>query len=193
MRQSTASSLLLALALAVPAAAQEEASTNPRVTLETSKGTIVLELFPNEAPETVKNFLSYVDSGFYEGTIFHRVIAGFMIQGGGFGADLKKKATQPPVKNEADSGLGNDRGTIAMARTGDPHSATAQFFINVVDNAPLNHTEKSARGWGYTVFGKVVEGMDVADAIAAVKTARQGVQANLPVETVTIIKAAAAK
>jgi len=161
----------------------------PRVALETSKGAIVLELDAEHAPRTVENFLAYVDAGFYDGTIFHRVIAGFMIQGGGFDAGMSQKKTRAPIANEADNGLKNRRGTIAMARTGDPHSATAQFFVNSVDNRPLDHTSKDARGWGYTVFGKVVEGMDVVDAISSVATTTKPPFADVPVETVTILKA----
>ena len=179
--------IALCIAVAAPATAQE---ANPQVTLETSKGKIVIELFAGEAPGTVENFLAYVESGFYDGTIFHRVIPGFMIQGGGFDADMKKKDTQQPIQNEADNGLRNDRGTLAMARTSNPHSATAQFFINVADNDSLNHTSKSTQGWGYAVFGRVVEGMDVADAIVAVPTERRGVHRNAPAENVAITKAA---
>ncbi len=170
--------------LAVPNAFAE--GDTPRVAIDTSKGQIVVELFADEAPGTVKNFLSYVESGFFDGTIFHRVIPGFMVQGGGFTPDLKKKNTEAPIQNEANNGVKNERGTLAMARTGDPHSATAQFFINVVDNANLDHTEESPRGWGYAVFGKVVQGMDVVDAIVAVPTTRKGMQANLPVDTISI-------
>ncbi len=178
----------LLAALAVPTAFAEGA--NPKVALDTTKGQIVIELFAEEAPGTVKNFLSYVESGFFVDTIFHRVIPGFMAQGGGFTADLKKKPTEAPIQNEANNGVRNERGTLAMARTGDPHSATAQFFINVVDNASLDHTSETPRGWGYAVFGKVVEGMDVVDAIVAEPTTRRGMQANLPVETITIEGAA---
>lgn len=159
---------------------------NPKVVLETSKGKIVLELYPDQAPETVKNFLSYVDANFYDGTIFHRVIAKFMIQGGGFKTDMQRRAARPPIKNEADRGLKNDRGTIAMARTGDPHSATTQFFINTVNNDFLNHKSKTQQGWGYAAFGKVVEGMDTVDAIAAVKTTTRGPYRDVPVEPVVI-------
>ncbi|UCD77241.1 MAG: peptidyl-prolyl cis-trans isomerase [Desulfobacterales bacterium] len=162
------------------------ADNNPKVALDTSKGAIVLELFPDKAPETVKNFLSYVDAKFYDGTIFHRVIPNFMIQGGGFAADMKRKTTQAPIKNEADKGLKNDRGTISMARTGDPHSATAQFFINTVNNDFLNHKSKTQQGWGYAAFGKVVEGMDAVDAISAVKTTTRGPYRDVPVEPVVI-------
>jgi peptidyl-prolyl cis-trans isomerase B (cyclophilin B) len=156
--------------------------TDSRVVLETSKGTMVIELSPEKAPKTVANFLQYVKSGHFDGTIFHRVIPGFMIQGGGFDAAMRQKPTQPPIPIEADNGLANDRGTVAMARTSDPNSASAQFFVNVVDNTFLNHKSKTPQGWGYAVFGKVVEGMDVADAIAAVKTKAQDV----PVEPVVI-------
>ena len=167
-------------------------AANPRVLLDTTKGKIVLELYPGKAPKTVKNFLDYVKAGFYNGVIFHRVIPGFMVQGGGFTPDMKEKATRAPIQNEADNGLSNDRGTIAMARTGDPHSASAQFFINVSDNTPLNHTSKTPQGWGYTVFGKVVEGMEVADAIVAVPTTTKGFYENVPVEPVVIRKASVA-
>jgi peptidyl-prolyl cis-trans isomerase B (cyclophilin B) len=145
-----------------------------RVKLETSLGDIVLALDEQSAPDTVANFLQYVRDGFYEGTIFHRVIDGFMIQGGGFTGSYQQKSTRSPIKNEADNGLTNDRGTIAMARTSDPHSATAQFFINVADNTFLNHTAPTAQGWGYAVFGRVVEGMDVVDAIRQVPTGAAG-------------------
>jgi len=144
------------------------------VKMETNQGGITLELDGDKAPDTVANFVEYAQSGFYDGTIFHRVIPGFMIQGGGFTADMKQKSTRAPVENEANNGLKNDFGTIAMARTSDPHSATAQFFINVKDNDFLNHTAKDPRGWGYAVFGKVTEGMEVVDKIAAAPTGRGG-------------------
>jgi len=166
---------------------------NPKVVLETSKGKIVLELYIDQAPETVINFLSYVDAKYYDGTIFHRVIPNFMIQGGGFTADMERKPTNAPIKNEADKGLKNDRGTIAMARTGDPHSATAQFFINTVNNDFLNHKNKTQQGWGYAAFGKVVEGMDTVDAISAVKTTTRGPYRDVPVEPVVIKSAARLK
>jgi peptidyl-prolyl cis-trans isomerase B (cyclophilin B) len=143
---------------------------NPVVVIETSMGNIEVELDKEKAPLTVKNFLEYVNDKFYDGTVFHRVMDGFMIQGGGMGIDLKEKATKDPVKNEADNGLKNATGTIAMARTNDPNSASAQFFINVVDNDMLNHRNKTVQGWGYAVFGKVVGGMDVVNKIKAVKT-----------------------
>ena len=171
-----------AMSSGVPAVSAE----NPKVELDTSKGKIVLELYPEKAPETVKNFLNYVDEKFYDGTIFHRVIPKFMIQGGGFTTDMQRKPTGAPIKNEADKGLKNDRGTIAMARTGDPHSATAQFFINTVNNDFLNHRSKTQQGWGYAAFGKVVEGMDTVDAISAVKTTTRGPYQDVPVEPVVI-------
>ncbi|MDX1606831.1 MAG: peptidylprolyl isomerase [Candidatus Competibacterales bacterium] len=159
---------MLALASG-PAFAQQ-----PRVRLVTSLGDIVLSLEPERAPETVANFLDYVRAGFYDGTIFHRVIDGFMIQGGGFTPDYQRKPTREPIRNEADRALSNDRGTVAMARTSDPHSATAQFFINVTDNDFLDHKSPTPRGWGYTAFGRVVEGMDVVDAIRQVRTGAAG-------------------
>ncbi|MFL6231613.1 MAG: peptidylprolyl isomerase [Thermoanaerobaculia bacterium] len=162
---------------------------NPTIALDTNHGTIVLELLAAEAPKTVESFLQYVNAGFYDGTIFHRVIPNFMIQGGGFDAQMRQKPTRQPVQNEADNGLTNQRGTAAMARTNDPHSATAQFFINLKDNGFLNHTGKNPQGWGYAVFGRVIEGMDVVDAIARVKTARRGPHDDVPAEAVTIQKA----
>ena len=178
----------MALVLAVGAIAQEqpdnpEPEENIMVVIKTSKGDIKVELNEKKAPVTVKNFLAYVDAGHYDGTIFHRVIDGFMIQGGGFTKDMRQKPTRAPIENEAANGLGNERGTIAMARTSDIRSATSQFFINVVNNAFLNHRDKSAQGYGYCVFGRVAEGMDVVDAIKSVRTAAQDV----PVETVEII------
>ena len=159
------------------------------IKLTTSMGDITLEMYADEAPETVKNFLGYVESGFFDGLIFHRVINGFMVQGGGFTPDMGQKSTGDPIVNEADNGLRNDTGTIAMARTGDPHSATAQFFINLVDNDFLNHTGKNAQGWGYAVFGKVSEGLDVVKAIGNVETGRVGPYGDVPVEPVVIQKA----
>ncbi|MFW6357235.1 MAG: peptidylprolyl isomerase [bacterium] len=159
------------------------------VKLETTMGEIVLELYPEKAPKTVENFLQYVRDGFYDGTIFHRVIGNFMIQGGGFEADMTQKPTREPVENEADNGLKNEPYTIAMARTQDPHSATAQFFINVRNNVSLNHSGKTLPGWGYAVFGKVVEGQDVVDGIKAVQTTRKGYFDDVPVEPVIIEKA----
>jgi peptidyl-prolyl cis-trans isomerase B (cyclophilin B) len=150
----------------------------------------VLELYADKAPETVKNFLAYVDAGYYNNTIFHRVIPNFMIQGGGFTADMQKKQTRAPIRNEADNGLPNQRGTIAMARTPDPHSASAQFFINTKDNDFLNHSGKTAQGWGYAVFGHVVEGMQVVDGISKVRTVTRGRFRDVPAESVIISRAA---
>lgn len=162
---------------------------NPTVALDTNHGRIVLELYADKAPKTVENFVEYVKAGFFDGTLFHRVIPGFMIQGGGFDGQQKQKPTRAPIQNEADNGAGNDRGTIAMARTGDPHSATAQFFINLKDNTFLNHSGKNPQGWGYTVFGKVTEGMDVVDKIAKTKTAPGKISEAVPAEAVVIEKA----
>ncbi|EFC91873.1 peptidyl-prolyl cis-trans isomerase cyclophilin type [Dethiosulfovibrio peptidovorans DSM 11002] len=159
------------------------------VKLETNKGDIVLELNEEMAPKTTENFLRYVEEGFYDGTLFHRVIDGFMIQGGGFDETMSQKETGDPVENEADNGLKNEAYTIAMARTQDPHSATAQFFINVKDNDFLNHSAPTARGWGYAVFGKVTEGKEVVDAIKTVKTGGFGPHQDVPIEPVVISKA----
>lgn len=164
---------LLSLLLLLPPAHAQTAQA-PRVELQTSMGTIVLELNAKAAPATVENFLQYVRGGHYNGTIFHRVINGFMIQGGGFSADFRQLPTRAPVRNEADNGLRNERGTIAMARTPDPHSATAQFFINVVDNPGLDFKAPTPGGFGYAVFGRVVAGMDVVDRIRAVPTGSGG-------------------
>lgn len=150
------------------------AEDNPKVAIDTSYGTIVLELYPDKAPETVANFLQYVDSGFYENTIFHRVIDGFMIQGGGFSLDYQQKPVRAPIKNEANNGLSNLRGTLAMARTSQPHSATSQFFINTVDNTRLDYRSETPQGWGYSVFGKVIDGMEVVDEIAKTPTGPAG-------------------
>ena len=164
-----------------------QAGDQPRILVETSLGNFELQLDPEKAPKTVANFLGYVNSGFYDGTIFHRVIDGFMIQGGGFTPEYERKTTNPPITNEADNGLKNLRGTIAMARTMDPHSATAQFFINVKDNDFLDYTSKSPRGWGYAVFGKVVKGINVVDKIRQVKTGPGGVfPQDAPLEMVII-------
>ncbi|MDR2695174.1 MAG: peptidyl-prolyl cis-trans isomerase [Deltaproteobacteria bacterium] len=164
-------------------------ASNPLVLLETSSGDILIELFPDKAPKTVENFLAYVDAGFYGNTVFHRVIKDFMIQGGGYGPRMDEKPTREPVGNEADNGLKNDRGAIAMARTADPHSASAQFFINLKDNDFLNHTAKDAGGWGYCVFGAVSEGMEVVDAIAGVRTGARGMHDDVPVDMVLITSA----
>jgi peptidyl-prolyl cis-trans isomerase B (cyclophilin B) len=165
------------------------AAKTDRVKLSTTMGDIILELYPDKAPATVENFLQYVKDGYYNGTVFHRVINGFMIQGGGMDADLKAKPTRPSIKNEADNGLKNEPYTIAMARTNDPHSATSQFFINVADNQFLNHRGKTAAEWGYTVFGRVVQGKGVVDKIKAVPTGRKGMYENVPTTPVTITKA----
>ena len=156
-----------------------------------TQGVITLELDAEKAPKTVENFLSYVNQGFYNGTIFHRVIKNFMIQGGGFTTDMQQKETQEPIENEAKNGLKNDAYTIAMARTGDPHSATAQFFINTVNNDFLNHTSPTAQGWGYAVFGKVVKGQEVVDAMKKVRTTRKGYHDDVPFDAVVIDKAVA--
>lgn len=166
--------------------------SNPQVELHIAGyGVVTLELDEAKAPKTVANFLSYVKKGHYDGTIFHRVINGFMVQGGGFTAGMQQKPTDAPVQNEADNGLKNQSYTVAMARTSDPHSASAQFFINVADNDFLNHTAPSMQGWGYAVFGKVVKGTDVVDRIKAVKTGRKGFHDDVPVQDVVIEKAVA--
>ncbi len=159
------------------------------VRLHTNHGDIDVELDEAKAPESAKNFRAYVDKGFYNNTVFHRVIDGFMIQGGGFEPGMQQKATGAPIKNEAANGLKNDRYTLAMARTNDPHSATAQFFINVADNDFLNHTGQTPQGWGYAVFGKVVAGQDVVDKIRKVKTGKRGFHSDVPVEDVVIERA----
>lgn len=177
------------LAVAIPLAALAVAGpapAHPRVRVETSKGAFVIELAEDKAPATVANFLAYVRSGFYDGTIFHRVIPDFMIQGGGLTAALDRKPTRPPIANEAGNGMSNLRGTVAMARTSDVNSATSQFFVNLVDNTFLDHRDDSPRGFGYCVFGRVVEGMDVVDTIAAVPTHQAHGMADVPVEPVVI-------
>jgi peptidyl-prolyl cis-trans isomerase B (cyclophilin B) len=164
-------------------------STNPRVKMTTSLGDIVITLDAVKAPKTVANFLSYVNDGFYNGTVFHRVIDGFMVQGGGFEPGLKQKPTKANVENEANNGLKNNKYTLAMARTSDPHSATAQFFINVANNDFLNHTAPTAQGWGYAVFGEVTEGKDIVDKMRAVATANSGFHQNVPTTDLLITKA----
>jgi cyclophilin family peptidyl-prolyl cis-trans isomerase len=166
-----------------------ETTDNPRVRLTTNMGAIEFELYADKAPGTVKNFLEYVDAGFYNSTIFHRVIKGFMVQGGGFESGMKQKTARAPIKNEADNGLKNLTGTIAMARTPDPHSASAQFFINTVDNPFLDHRDKSTQGWGYCVFGKVTNGMEVVNKIEAIPTGRTGPHGDVPRQDVVIQKA----
>ena len=169
-----------------PLAPEEPDAANPLVTMETVFGTITIELWEDRAPTTVANFLRYVDGGFYDNLIFHRVIPGFMIQGGGFGTDMVEKSTFQPIVNEASADLENDRGTLAMARTNVVDSATSQFFINLVDNDFLNHTDTTPSGFGYAVFGRVVEGMEVVDQIAQVETGNARGHQNVPVEPVVI-------
>ena len=164
-------------------------ATNPQVRLTTSKGDITLELNAEKAPKTVANFLEYVKNGHYDGTIFHRVISNFMVQGGGFDADFNQKPAPNTVENEADNGLSNVNGAVAMARTMDPHSASAQFFINVKDNDFLNHSSKTPQGWGYAVFGQVIEGMDVVEEIKAVPTGNKMGHQDVPKENIVIEKA----
>lgn len=159
-----------------------------KVTMETSKGVITLELDSEKAPVSVENFVKYAKAGHYDGTIFHRVIPGFMIQGGGFDTDMKQKDTNPPIKIEADNGLKNTKGTVAMARTSDPNSATSQFFINVGDSAFLDHKSPTQQGWGYAVFGRVTDGMDVVEAIEKVKTGNSNGHQDVPLEEVIIQK-----
>ena len=159
-------------------------AANPMLEMKTSQGSIVIELYADKAPKSVANFLQYAKDGFYNGTVFHRVIDGFMVQGGGFTPDMKQKETRAPIENEAKNGLKNGVGTLAMARTGDPHSATAQFFINLVDNAPLDYPGRD--GWGYAVFGKVTTGLDIIQKIAKVKTGNAGPHQNVPATPVVI-------
>jgi peptidyl-prolyl cis-trans isomerase B (cyclophilin B) len=187
-RLALAGLMMLALIITNGSTARAERS-HPLVKLETSMGEITLELYPDKAPATVANFLQYAKDGFYNGTIFHRVIPTFMIQGGGFDAQMNQKPTKAPIQNEADNGLKNEAYSVAMARTNVPDSATAQFFINAADNQFLNHTAKTPQGWGYAVFGKVVKGQDVVDKIKAVPTGNKGMHQNVPVEPVTIITA----
>lgn len=183
--------LLAALALPTAIIHGAHAADAPQVTLKTSMGDIVLELNPQKAPKTVANFLQYVKSGHYNGTLFHRVIGNFMIQGGGFDTDMKQKPTQSTVVNEANNGLKNEAYTVAMARTADPHSAAAQFFINVKDNSFLNYPGQD--GFGYAVFGKVIKGMDVVNKIKAVETTNRGMHQNVPVKPVVIESASITK
>lgn len=156
------------------------------ILMKTNMGDITIELNKEKAPETAENFLNYVREGFYDGTIFHRVINGFMIQGGGFDSNMNQKGTNKPIKNEANNGLKNETGTLAMARTSDPHSATAQFFINVSDNSFLDHTSETSQGWGYAVFGKVTDGLDIVNRIKSIKTTSQGLHQDVPAEPVII-------
>ena len=180
---------LIAFALSLAAAACPALAANPLVELKTSKGDIVVELYADQAPKSAENFLRYVKDGHYDGTIFHRVIDGFMVQGGGFDSAMQQKATRAPIENEARNGLKNEAGTLAMARTADPHSASAQFFINLVPNRSLDHPGHD--GWGYAVFGRVVKGMEVVGAIGKVATRSAGMYRDVPVEPVVIRSAQA--
>jgi peptidyl-prolyl cis-trans isomerase A (cyclophilin A)/peptidyl-prolyl cis-trans isomerase B (cyclophilin B) len=189
----TALVLATGTSAALAANSKSASNGNPVVRMTTSMGVIDIELYPKKAPKTVKNFLSYVNKGFYNGTTFHRVIAGFMIQGGGFEPGLRLKRTELPIANEANNGLTNDTGTIAMARTGDPDPATAQFFINTADNAPLNHRAKTMQGWGYCVFGKVISGMDVVRKIEVTPTGQVGPFGDVPLHDVIITSAEVVK
>ena len=188
MRLSTMALALLG-AFSMAAMAWAEGTKNPMVLISTSAGDIKVELYEDKAPATVKNFLTYVNEGFYNGTVFHRVIPSFMIQGGGFDKDMNQKPTKAPIKNEAGNGLKNDTGTIAMARTNVVDSATAQFFINAKDNAFLDHKDDTQQGYGYAVFGKVVDGQSVVDEIGTVKTGRKGFHDDVPLDDVKIEKA----
>ena len=186
MFKSTLAAMAAVFALSALSPAAMAAKGDPHVLLTTSAGNIELELDKQKAPVSVQNFVDYVNSGFYNNTTFHRVIPGFMIQGGGFEPGMKQKATKEPIKNEANNGLKNTRGTLAMARTQAPHSATAQFFINMVDNDFLNFSGESLQGWGYCVFAEVVDGMDVVDKIKGVATGRSGMHQDVPKEDVII-------
>ena len=174
---------LIAFAL-LASSALSALAANPMVELKTSQGDIVVEVFADKAPKSADNFIQYVKDGFYNGTVFHRVIDGFMVQGGGFDADMKQKSTRAPIENEARNGLRNEVGTLAMARTADPHSASSQFFINLVANTALDYPSRD--GWGYAVFGKVVKGLDVVETIAKLPTANRGFHQNVPVESVIV-------
>ena len=187
---SRAATFLSAVSLVLASIGVATANSGDKVMVEmhTSKGLITLELDAEKAPVTVANFIEYVNSGHFDGTIFHRVIPGFVIQGGGLESGMKEKPTQAPIENEADNGLKNVTGSICMARTNDPHSATSQFFINLKDNQFLDHTEKSPQGWGYAVFGQVTGGMDVVEAIAAVQTGNAGFHQDVPVEDIVVEK-----
>ncbi len=183
MKSSICVLITVCLLMVAPVHAQQE---NPQIKMKTSLGTIIVELDAKAAPKTVANFLAYMNDGFYNNTIFHRVIKGFMIQGGGLTKEMQKKATRPAVTNEADNGLKNQIGTIAMARTSAPHSATAQFFINVANNSPLDHKAKTSRGWGYCVFGRVVQGMEVVRAIEQTSTTVKAGRRDVPVQPIII-------
>lgn len=182
----------IALGLAAsyaPSTYSHEHGNKPMLTMSTTLGDIEIELYPEEAPVTVRNFIDYVEAGYFDNLIFHRVIPGFMVQGGGFTSDMQKRPARPPIRNEADNGLKNLTGTLAMARTSDPNSATGQFFINLVDNAFLDHTAKTPQGWGYAVFGKVVGGMEVVRQIAAQPTGSVGPYQDVPKQPIVILKA----
>ena len=179
---------LCALSIILASAGTTMAAAKPIVTFKTSMGDFTVQLEPEKAPETVANFLQYVRDGHYNGTIFHRVIAKFMVQGGGFTEDFRQKPTRGPIPNEADTSLPNERGTVSMARTGDPHSATAQFFVNVVYNKFLDHTAKNQTGWGYTAFGRVIKGMNIVGRIARTETGSKGPYSDVPLESITIEK-----
>ncbi len=187
---SRAATFLSAVCLLLASIGVATANSGDKVMVEmhTSKGLITLELDAEKAPVTVANFIEYVKSGHFDGTIFHRVIPGFVIQGGGMESGMKEKPTQPPIENEADNGLKNVTGSICMARTNDPHSATSQFFINLKDNQFLDHSGKNPQGWGYAVFGQVTDGMDVVEAIAAVQTGNAGFHQDVPVEDIVVEK-----
>jgi len=189
IRRLTVITLALVFAASSEGAAMEEKKVNPSVIIETSLGNITVELNQEKAPKTVANFLEYVKTGYFKGTIFHRVIKGFMVQGGGLSADMKNKPTQSPIENEATNGLKNARGTIAMARTAEIHSATSQFFINTVDNSFLDHRSTSPDKFGYCVFGKVTSGMDVVDKIEGAQTETKGMYQNVPTKPVLITDA----
>jgi peptidyl-prolyl cis-trans isomerase A (cyclophilin A) len=182
-RVSSAVAMIVAI---IPTSASAQKAPNPTVIIDTSEGAITVELFRDKAPKTVENFLAYVKSGFYQGTIFHRVIRGFMIQGGGYTTDMKKKPTQAPIQNEAANGLSNSRGTLAMARTSEVNSATAQFFINTVDNTRLDHRGNTPEAFGYAVFGKVTKGMEVLDKIEMASTGPRGSLENVPLKAIVI-------
>lgn len=189
MKRFAITAVALCALVSTSFSAAKTPTTNPSVTLTTTAGVIEIELDAGKAPDTVKNFLEYVDAGFYNGTIFHRVIPGFMIQGGGFQPGMKEKPARASIRNEADNGLKNVAGTIAMARTPDPHSASAQFFINTVDNVFLDHRGKTAQGWGYAVFGKVTRGMDVVRKIEGAPTRNAGGHQNVPAKDIVITRA----
>ena len=181
--------IFIALFVLIYATSGAMAAGKPIVTFKTTMGDFTVQLDPQKTPITVANFLQYVRDGHYDGTIFHRVIPKFMVQGGGFTANFEEKSLRKPIKNEADKGFSNERGTIAMARTSDPHSATSQFFVNVVYNKFLNHSEKDERGWGYTAFGKVIDGMNIVGRMARVKTGNFGRYSDVPEEPIIIKKA----